>query len=63
MSCPICALTQENERLRAAQKAEQRASGVKCWVKEYDGETVVTIYNLSEDHRKRLLALLVEIES
>jgi hypothetical protein len=56
-------MAQENERLRAAQKTEQRASGVKCWVKEYDGETVVTIYNLSDEHRQRLLALLVEIES
>jgi hypothetical protein len=64
VGCPICELAQENERLRAAYEAEKAKGGVSTWFSEYEQKTIVTIYGkLRDAHKKRLLALLIEIES
>lgn len=63
MTCPICELAMENERLREVAKAERRASGAKCWLKEESQEIVATILTpISVDHYRRLLDLMIEIE-
>lgn len=63
MDCPICTLAMENDRLREAAKQANRTSGVRCWVRDDPGEVVVTVYGeIDREHRKRLFALLAEIE-
>jgi hypothetical protein len=64
LGCPICELMLERDRLLAADEAARAASNVRTWIAEYEQKTTVTIYGaLGEEHKRRLLALLIEIES
>lgn len=67
MTCPICELRMEVERLREQDRAAMHASGTRCWVKDHNslsGERIVTIIGeVRPDLWRRLLDLLTEIEN
>ena len=60
--CAVCDLATEVDRLRS-EAFMANVKSAKCWMKEEAGQMVVTIYGtISADHRRRLLALLNEVE-
>lgn len=62
MSCPICALRQENDDLKGKARAQLAQSG-GSFIREESDRLVCTLYTRpTKEQHQRLLELLIEID-